>query len=70
MGRKVPVLLPVVSEAQRGVEGLEPNVSLDNARPLPPGMNPLCIQDMVWRQQEARPQEFEEALKPTSPSPQ
>ena len=57
------ILLQVMHDAQGGAQALYLLRPLGAADPLPPGMNPLSVKDVVRRQEEPRCQEFEETLK-------
>ena len=58
------IVLQVVGQSQDPIQGLQQLPSLGAAAPLPPCMDPLCIQDMIRCQQEPRGQKPEQALVP------
>ena len=62
VAREDLIVLDVVHQAQGCIEGLQLQGSLLDAGPLPSGMDPFRIQDMVRGQKEARCQELKEAL--------
>ena len=62
VARKDLIVLDIMHQAQGCIEGLKLQASLLAAGPLPSGMDPFCIQDMVRGQKEARCQELKEAL--------
>ena len=47
VARKDLIVLDIVHQAQGCIEGLKLQGSLLDAGPLPSGMDPFCIQDMV-----------------------
>ena len=63
IGGESLVVLQVMHHTQGCIQGLQHLGSLGGAAPLPPCMDPLRIQDMVWGQQEPRCQEFEQTFK-------
>ena len=56
------VVLLEMDQAKTRIEGLEFEAPLLVARPLPSGVDPLGIEDMVRRQQKARCEELEQTL--------
>ena len=64
------IVLHVVSQSQGPIRGMQQLGSLGVAAPLPPCMGPLCIQDMIWGQQEPRSQELKQVLIPPIAVPQ
>ena len=56
------VILLEMDQAKTRIEALEFESPLLVARPLPSGVDPLGIEDMVRRQQKARCEELEQAL--------
>ena len=59
------IVLHMMHQAQGCIEGLTLLGMLLAAAPLPSGMDPFCIQDMVRGQKEARSQVFKQALVPS-----
>ena len=50
----VLVVLQVREELQGGVEALEFQAALDGEDPLPPRVDPLAVQHVVWGSEEPR----------------
>ena len=64
------IVLQVVGQSQGPIQGLQQLASLGLAGPLPPRMNPLCVQYVVRRQEKARSQELKQVLIPPIVVPQ
>ena len=61
IGRESLVVLQVVHHPQEAVEGMDLQTSLEGASPLPAGMNPLTVQDVVRGQEEPRGEELKKS---------
>ena len=64
------IVLLVVGQSQDPIQALQQLASLGVADPLPPRMDPLCVQYMVRRQEKARSQEPKQVLIPPIVVPQ
>ena len=64
------IVLQVVGQSQGPIQGLQQLPSLGVAAPLPPCMDPLCVQDMIWGHQGPRSQELKQVLIPPIVVPQ
>ena len=64
------IVLQVVGQSQGPIQGLQQLASLGVADPLPPCMDPLCVQYVVRRQEKARSQELKQLLIPPIVVPQ